>query len=321
VTDTGPAYEVSHLHKIYRSPHVVANQDISFVVHPGEAFGLLGRNGAGKTTLVKQLVGLLTSSSGEVRLFGHPVAPGKSTNVGSTVAYLPQGLPSLGDLRVKEAVAWTGMLRGAAKNVAHLQAHQLIEQLELAGAADRQLRKLSGGQRRLVQIAMTLVGDLPVMILDEPTADIDPSLRKRIWQMLAERARNGAALILVTHDVAEAEQVLDRVAIMDRGCIVAAGAPGELKARLAHRTRIEVVTVKDGPVHASEVAEDLAEGAIVRGRHISAWVPRDEAIRRLEKFMSTVDMDALEDVRLVTPTLEDVFLEGGRELPIGEDIP
>jgi ABC-2 type transport system ATP-binding protein len=317
---TTPAYQVSHLHKVYRSPHVVANDDISFVVHPGEAFGLLGRNGAGKTTLVKQLVGLLTPSSGEVRLFGHQVVYGKATNVGSTVAYLPQGLPSLGDLRVREAVAWTGMLRGVAKTVAQSQAEELIGQLELAGAADRQLRKLSGGQGRLVQIAMTLVGDRPVIILDEPTADIDPSLRKRIWQLLAQRARNGAALILVTHDVAEAEQVLDRVAIMDRGSIVAAGAPAELKARLSHRTRIEVVTAKGGPVDAAVVAEDLAEGAIVRGRHISAWVPRDEAIRRLEKFMSAVDMDALEDVRLVTPTLEDVFLENGRELSLDEDI-
>jgi ABC-2 type transport system ATP-binding protein len=319
VTVAGAAYEVSHLHKAYRSPHVVANEDISFVVHAGEAFGLLGRNGAGKTTLVKQLVGLLTPSSGEVRLFGHPVASGKGMNIGNTVAYLPQGLPSLGDLRVEEAVAWTGMLRGVAKNAAHSQAEDLIDQLELAGAAERQLRKLSGGQRRLVQIAMTLVGNLPVIILDEPTADIDPSLRKRIWQMLAERARDGAALILVTHDVAEAEQVLDRVAIMERGRIVTAGAPGELKARLAHRTRIEVVTAKDGPIDPNVIAEDLAEGAIVRGRHISAWVPRDEAIRRLEKFMSAVDMDALEDVRLVTPTLEDVFLEDGRDLSIDED--
>jgi ABC-2 type transport system ATP-binding protein len=320
VSATAPALEVSHVRKVYRSPHVVANDDISFVVHPGEAFGLLGRNGAGKTTLVKQIVGLMAPTSGEVRLFGHPVQTARGASVGSTVAYLPQGLPSLGDLRVSEAVAWTGMLRGVSKRPAHSEAEELIAQLELASVADRQLRKLSGGQRRLVQIAMTLVGSLPVIILDEPTADIDPSLRKRIWQMLWQRARNGVAMILVTHDVTEAEQVLDRVAIMDRGNIVAAGAPGELKARLAHRTRIEVVTAKDGPVDPRAVAEDLAEGAIVRGRHISAWVPRDEAIRRLEKFMSAVDMDALEDVRLVTPTLEDVFLEGGRELPVEEDI-
>jgi ABC-type multidrug transport system ATPase subunit len=307
---SAPAYEVSNVRKVYRSPAVVANEDVSFAVQSGEAFGLLGRNGAGKTTLVKQLVGLISPSSGAIRLFGEDVGALSSERIGRLVAYLPQGLPSLGDLRVREAVAWTAMLRGVGKKGAHSEADELIDRLELSGSADRQLRKLSGGQRRLVQIAMTLVGRLPVIILDEPTADIDPALRKQIWQMLASRARQGAALVLVTHDVAEAEQVLDRVAVMDRGSIVASGTPGELKARLADRTRIEVVMAKDGPVQASAVAADL-EGAVVRDRHISAWVPRDEAVQRLEKLVSSVDMEALEDVRLVTPTLEDVFLESG----------
>jgi ABC-2 type transport system ATP-binding protein len=310
-----PAYEVTHLSKVYRSPSVVANNDISFVVHPGEAFGLLGRNGAGKTTLVRQLVGLMAPTSGEVRLFGDDLHAMSATEVARTAAYLPQGLPSLGELRVQEAVSWTGMLRGLGKRSAHVQAGDLLDKLDLGTVAGRQLRKLSGGQRRLVQIAMTLVGDLPVVILDEPTADIDPGLRKRIWQMLAARAGQGAALILVTHDVTEAEQVLERVAIVERGSIVASGTPGELKARLSHRTRIEVVTAKDGPLDPSILGRDLADSAIVRGRHISAWVPRDEALRRLEKLMSAVDMDELEDVRLVTPTLEDVLLEEGRSLP------
>jgi ABC-2 type transport system ATP-binding protein len=313
-----PAFEVSNLHKVYRSPPVVANEDISFVAYPGEAFGLLGRNGAGKTTLVKQLVGLMAPTSGEVRLFGKPVRGPKGAQVGDKVAYLPQGLPSLGDLRVREAVAWTAMLRGVSKARAFNETDDLVGQLELAGIAGRQLRKLSGGQRRLVQIAMTLVGELPVIILDEPTADIDPALRKRIWGMLAARTEQGAALILVTHDVAEADQVLDRVAIMDRGKIVAAGTPAELKGRLAHRTRIEVVAARDGSVDLGALANDLGEGAVVRDRTMSAWVPSDEAIRRLEKLMSAVAMDSLEDVRLVTPTLEDVLLEDGRAEPADE---
>jgi ABC-type multidrug transport system ATPase subunit len=316
-----PAYEVSDLHKVYRSASVVANEDVSFVTYPGETFGLLGRNGAGKTTLVKQLVGLITPTSGEIRLFGRPVNGSNGRHVGSTVAYLPQGLPALGDLRVREAIAWTAMLRGADKKRALSETDDLVEQLELGGLVDRQLRKLSGGQRRLVQIGMTLAGALAVIILDEPTADIDPALRKRIWQMLADRADQGAALILVTHDVAEAEQVLDRVAIMDGGRIVAAGSPGELKARLAHRTRIEVVIAREAAVDATAIGDDLGDEAIVRGRHISAWVPTDEALRRLEKLMSAVDMNSLEDVRLVTPTLEDVFLEGGRALPSEERAP
>jgi ABC-2 type transport system ATP-binding protein len=307
-----PAYEVSNLRKVYRSPPVVANEDISFVVREGEACGLLGRNGAGKSTFVKQLVGLMSPTSGEIYLFGHDLTGMSGSEVGRTVAYLPQGLPSLGELRVREAVAWTGMLRGIGRTAAHSQSDVLIEQLELAGAADRQLRKLSGGQRRLVQIAMTLVGDLPVVILDEPTADIDPGLRKRIWQMLAGRARQGSAMILVTHDVTEAEQVLDRVAIMDSGRIVASGTPGELKARLSHRTRIEVVMARDASVDPTVLARDLGEGAVINGRHVSAWIPRYEGIRRLEKLMSAVDMEQLEDVRLVTPSLEDVFMQTGR---------
>jgi ABC-2 type transport system ATP-binding protein len=309
---SSPAYEVSHLRKVYRAPPVVANDDISFAVRPGEAFGLLGPNGAGKTTLVKQLVGLLVPSSGDIRLFGERLPFASERRIGRTVAYLPQGLPSLGELRVHEAVAWTGMLRGVGRKLAKKEADGLIEELQLASIADRQLRKLSGGQRRLVQIAMTLVGRSPVIILDEPTADIDPALRRRIWHMLAGRARSGTAVILVTHDVAEAEQVLDRVAIMARGSIVLSGTSGELKARLAHQTRIEVVISKEASLDPGVVAGDLADHALVNGRRISAWVPSDEAIRRLEKLMSAVDMEALEDVRLITPSLEDVYLESSR---------
>jgi ABC-2 type transport system ATP-binding protein len=303
------AYEVSHLCKRYRSPEILANDDISFEVWPGEAFGLLGPNGAGKTTLVKQLVGLLTPSSGEIVLFGEPVRGPDAIRIGRAVAYLPQGLPALGELTVQEAVSWTAMLRGTDKRVADSETSQLLERLELAGSAERQLRKLSGGQRRLAQIAMTLAGSCPVVILDEPTADIDPALRKRIWQLLAERTHQGAALILVTHDVAEADQVLDRVAILQAGRISAAGSPAELKARLAHRTRIEVVVAGEGAPDPAVVARDLP-GAMVRGRHVTAWVPRDEAVRRLEKLTSAFDMDAFEDIRLVTPTLEDVVIEG-----------
>ena len=238
-----PAYEVRNLHKRYISPEVVANDGISFTVEPGEAFGLLGPNGAGKTTLVRQLVGLLLPSSGEIRLFGEPLRPGRDRRIGRTVGYLPQGSLSLGEFKVGEAVEWTAMLRGCGKGPARSETDELLDALELADLRERQLRKLSGGQRRLVQIGMTLVGRLPVLILDEPTADIDPMLRSRIWALIAARARAGAAVILVTHDVAEAEHVLNRVAILDKGTVAALGTPAELKAAWAPRPR----PVTEGP--------------------------------------------------------------------------
>lgn len=318
------AYEVRNLRKVYKKPEVVANDGIDFVVQPGESFGLLGSNGAGKTTLVRQLVGLLKPTSGEIRLFGDPLLAGRRANprIGRTVAYLPQGSLALGELKVSEAVTWTGVLRGCGRATAEAEARDLLEVLQLGSLADRQVRKLSGGQRRLVQIGMTLVGRLPVLILDEPTADIDPGLRRRIWELLAERCRGGAALILVTHDVAEAEHVLDRVAIIDRGKVAAAGTPAELKSDLDHRTRIEVVVAQGSDADVAEVSSLLGAGVKVEGRRASGWTPAEDAIRLLEKVMASYPPEALEDVRLVTPTLEDVYLEvSGHTLAQNEERP
>ncbi len=304
-------YDVRNLRKVYGSPRVVANDGITFTASSGEALGLLGPNGAGKTTLVRQLVGLLTPTSGEIRLLGEALGAGRKVEgrVGRLVGYLPQGALGLDELKVSEALRWTAMLRGLDAKAASADADELIDALELDAAVDRLVRKLSGGQRRLVQIGMTLVGRLPVLILDEPTADVDPSLRRRIWELLSERVRSGAAVLLVTHDVAEAEHVLDHVAILDRGRVTASGTPAQLKANLAHRTRIEVVVGEGSTLRPSEVASLLGVRANIDGRRVNGWVAADEALQTLEKILASAGEDAFEDVRLVTPTLEDVYLE------------
>jgi ABC-type multidrug transport system ATPase subunit len=135
--------------------------------------------------------------------------------------------------------------------------------------------------------------------------------------VIARRAREGAAVILVTHDVAEAEKVLDRVAILSNGRIAAAGTPSELKADLAHRTRIEIAVAEGSAATTDEVAKLFGGGATVENRRVSVWVAADEAVRMLEKVMTTFEPGDLEDVRLVTPTLEDAYLEvSGRPLEV-----
>lgn len=302
------AYDVLELRKIYRSPPVVANDDISFSVASGSAFGLLGPNGAGKTTLVKQLVGLLRPTSGQILLFGEAIEDSRQ-RIGRHVAYLPQAAMGLGDMKVREAVQWTGMLRGLGRKTADVEASELMDVLELGSLADRQLRKLSGGEKRLTQIAMTLAGRLSVLILDEPTSDIDPTLRARIWRLIGARASDGAAVILVTHDVAEADSALDQVAILDEGRVVASGRPAELKGRLAHRNRLEVTVSERGLTSAAAVANQLGVDAQLDGRRVSAWVPADEAVMLLDKVVTFAGPDGLEDVRLVSPTLEDVYID------------
>jgi len=311
-----PAYSVRNLKKIYPSPRVEANDSITFTADIGEAFGVLGPNGAGKTTLVRQLVGLLRPTSGEISLFGEQVKAGKADNrLGRTVSYLPQGALTLGELKVAEAIRWTGMLRGLGKPTATNETEELLNILELHDARDRQVRKLSGGQKRLVQLGMTFVGRLPVLILDEPTADIDVALRQRIWDLISDRCGAGSTVILVTHDVAEAERALHRVAILDKGRVVASGRPAELKAKLAHRTRLDIVVAEGSTVDPEVLAADITGETRVRGRHISAWVPADEALASLEKVMAAAGSEALEDVHLITPTLEDVYLDiGGRSI-------
>ena len=303
-----PAYEVRNLTKIYTSPRVVANDGLSFVVQPGDAFGLLGANGAGKTTLVRQLVGLLVPTSGEIRVFGEPLRASGDRRVARTVSFLPQGSLTFSEWKVAEAIRWSGMLRGYNETLANEEAAHLLDELELGSVADRRLGKVSGGQRRLVQIAMTLVGRSPVLILDEPTADIDPALRARIWELIAQRSRAGAAVVLVTHDVAEAEHVLSSVAILDRGSIVASGTPADLKRDLSRRTRIEVVIAEDAKLDPRQVAATLPE-ARVRDRRISSWVPSEDAVAMLEKVIAAAGRESLEDIHLVTPSLEDVYLE------------
>jgi ABC-2 type transport system ATP-binding protein len=162
---------------------------------------------------------------------------------------------------------------------------------------------------------MTFAARLPVLILDEPTADIAVELRHRIWDLVAERCREGSTVILVTHDVAEAERALSSVAILDKGRVVAQGTPGELKAGLAHRTRLEIVLAEQAAADAATIAADLGGETRVRGRHISVWVAADEAISTLEKLVASQGSETFEDLRLITPTLEDVYLEmGGRSM-------
>lgn len=309
MSGAAPALEVTDLTKIYRSPVVKANDSISFLARRGEAFGLLGPNGAGKSTLVKQIVGLSRPTSGNIDLFGGSIVAGRTRRTSGSIAYLPQHSLGLDELRVHEAIRFTGMLRGLRGRAASAQAAELIEELALSELVERPMRKLSGGQRRLVHIGMTLIGSLPVLILDEPTSDIDPALRQKVWGLIDRRRREGAAVVLVTHDVAEAERVLDRVAILDGGRVAVDGTPAQLKAGLSHRIRLEVVVSEGARVDLAQVGGDLGGEVHASGRRLSAWVPADEAVRRLEKIMSSSPAGALEDVRLVTPSLEDVYLE------------
>lgn len=292
------------------TPEVRATDGISLDVRRGEIFGLLGPNGAGKTTLVRQLTGLMRPDSGSVELLGHDLVryPERAARL---VGYLGQESTALDELTVSLAAETTGRLRGLTAKAARAERDDVLEELGLTEIAGRALKKLSGGQRRLACFAAVLVGERPVLVLDEPTTGMDPVARRAVWAAVdRRRAEHGATVLLVTHNVIEAETVLDRVAVLERGRVIACDTPAGLKAQVAGEVRLDLVWRERAPLEVPEVAA-LRESAQESGRR---WVLRlapDEARAAVAAVTGGAAFAALDDFTLATPSLEDVYLALG----------
>jgi ABC-2 type transport system ATP-binding protein len=293
-----------------RHGSIVANDGIDLRIGTGEVFGLLGPNGAGKTTLVRQLVGLLAPDSGRITLFGRPL---EGIDPGRYVGYLSQGDTALADVPVAAAIRTTARLRGESRGGSRAICDDLISELDLAAIADRPLGQLSGGQRRLAAFATALAGARPVLVLDKPTTGLDPASRRAVWAALERRrAAHATTVVLVTHNVIEAERVLERVAVLDEGRVIACGTPAELKEAVNHDARLELVWRHEPPRTDPLVAE-LAALADIQGARWLLTLPVDRARETLGQLTRGAVYDALDDFTLAAPSLEDVYIAlGGR---------
>ena len=308
------AFEVRGLRRCYRADRrsalVPANDGIDLDVPAGGVFGILGPNGAGKSTLIRQLVGLLRPDAGSVALFGQPVRVG-SRSTGGLVAYLAQDEPALDEMSVAAAVTTTARLRGRSRADARRLTVALLDELGIGNLADRPLQTLSGGQRRLACVAVALVGDRSVLVLDEPTTGLDPVARRSVWEALSRRRReHGTTVVLVTHNVIEAESVLDRVAILDKGRVIGCDSPGRLKASVSDEVRLHLVWRSEPPESEPAVAM-LAAQSQRDGRRWTARLGHDEARRALDQLLAGPAFAVLDDFTLTTPSLEDVYLALG----------
>lgn len=290
---------------------VIANADLSLEVGQGEIFGLLGPNGAGKTTLVSQLMGLLQPTSGRIWLEGIDVVK-QPEQVKRLVGFLPQsGLP-MRFVEVKQALRFTGRLRGQTEIEARTQAHRLIEEFGMGEYANCYVNKLSGGMLRLTNFAMALMGWPKVLILDEPTNELDPHKRRILWDFLARLNREaGTTCMLVTHNLLEAEKVIGRVAVMQQGKMIALGTPGELKRRLGGKVRLEF-QIDEGetlwPLDLSILAS-LGKLEQPRPHQYRLYLPPEKVADATTLVMSEFGLSRLADFRLVPPSLEEVYLE------------
>lgn len=231
--------EIEHVSKAYRGG-VLANDDISLSVEAGEVFGLLGPNGAGKTTLVNQIIGLLAPTSGTIRVARVNTIenPGFARQACS---FQPQTQVPIEGMTPYQAIELAGRLRGGRADQVRARAEELIEGFELGAWSHKGGEALSGGVRRLVAFCMAAVVPGQVTILDEPTNDVDPLRRRLLWQQVRLLADRGSAVLLVTHNVLEAERSVDRLAIIDRGKVIDSGTPGSMKNGDGDTLRLELL--------------------------------------------------------------------------------
>jgi ABC-type multidrug transport system ATPase subunit len=293
-------YDVQDLHKTYPGQEHPANRGIDLQIRQGEIFGILGDNGAGKTTLVRQMVNLIRPSSGRIELFGQNVSV-DPLHVPLNVGYMPQETHALNNLTVGEALYFTAHLRGLTRAEARREREKQLELWQIGPLRDRTSLRLSGGERRLLRLAVAMAAAPPVLILDEPTNDLAPQRRRLVWDVLTRVNRErGTTILFITHDAIEAEKVIQRVGIMREGTLVAVGRPSKLKETVDRTLRLELFCEPGATLH---LPAGLEVHALGPGRWIT-WVDRGE----VEQVLAHLDVEQLDDFRLYSATLEDLYV-------------
>jgi ABC-2 type transport system ATP-binding protein len=298
-----PAIQVSGFTKSYGD--IVAVDNISFTVLPGEIFGLLGPNGAGKTTTLESLEGLRTPDAGRLRIMG--VDPTRSAaSLRNTLGVQLQASSYPDTMRVDEAMRFFSAYHGVKPR------YDLIDRMGLAEKRRAQYHELSTGQKRRLALALAVAHDPPVVVLDEPTAGLDVPSRVELHRLLRELQANGTTILLATHDMAEAEAMADRVAILLAGRIAATGSPLELTATGAGLTKISVRTERVS-LSAPSLSFPAVRQTFVKGDyHIYFTGHIAPTVTAIIQHIDSQG-DAIIDLRVERPSLEDRFLEITRE--------
>lgn len=305
--------DVQHLRKQYGD--LVAVDDVSFMVGEGSIFGLLGPNGAGKTTTISCISGLLKPTSGRVTVSGHDVVtdgPAARRHLG----VVPQELALYSDLSASSNLEFWGSAYGLAGEPLR---RRVAEVLELIGLADRgkdHTSKFSGGMKRRLNFGCGIVHNPKVLLLDEPTAGVDPQSRVRLLELVREQARAGTTVIYTTHYMEEAQDLCDRIAIVDRGRLLAAGTLDELRRLVGEKDLVRLAGRFDAAA-AARALEAVDEVKVLSAAADALTIATAGASRKLPAIFTALSSAGadIHETTLSVPNLESLFITlTGREL-------
>ena len=301
-----PILQVENLVKRYGDLEAV--RGVSFSVEEGEVFGLLGPNGAGKTSTIEVLEGLRVADGGRVSVCGFdPVRNPTELKREIGAALQSTSLPD--KLRVTEALRLFSSFYNRGR-----QPEELLKRFGLEEKRNAFYSQLSGGQKQRLALAMALVNDPKVLFLDEPTAGLDPQVRREIYDIVEELKHEKKTIVLTTHYIEEAERLCDRVAIVDHGKVIAQGTPRELKQTSANTSRVEVRLAKPASNGALKSLDGVVDARELGGAYVLHCQRTAPAIVALVKHLEA-EGNELVSLEIATPSLEDVFIElTGRRL-------
>ena len=298
--------------KIYRSRknEVRALDGIDLIVPVGSVLGLLGPNGAGKTTTVRILATLLRPDAGRATVAGYDVVR-QPQEVRTAIGLSGQYAAVDENLTGRENLWMVGLLYQLDRAESRRRAAELLDQFDLADAADRIVKTYSGGMRRRLDLAAALIGQPRLLFLDEPTTGLDPRSRLGMWDVIRELVRRGVTLLLTTQYLEEADELADIIAVVDHGRIIARGTADELKAQVGGE-RIEVIVHERAHIaQAMAVLSRDCEGEVAVDEHTRRLtVPTRGGAQNLVQVVRDLDeaVIKIDDIALRRPTLDDVFL-------------
>jgi ABC-2 type transport system ATP-binding protein len=290
--------EAEGLAKSFGSLPVLTGLDL--VVERGSVFALLGPNGAGKTTTVRILSTLLRADGGVARVAGHDVAR-EPEAVRRAISLTGQYAAVDEILTGRENLLLMGRLRRLGRRANRRRADELLRQFDLVDARDRRVATYSGGMRRRLDLALSLVSEPPVVFLDEPTTGLDPRSRRDVWDAVTALSASGVTVLLTTQYLEEADRLADRVAVVDGGRVVADGTAAELKARVGSET-VELFFAHVDALGDAAVLLDHAPADLER---LSLRVATDGSAASVRELLSSVD--GVERVEVHRPTLDEAF--------------